>query len=75
VSDDRSDPSPDRSLSEYLGIGAAAAGAVIAGGAIGFAVDEGLDTVPVFLFVGLLVGVVAAVAFVYGKFRDSLRRP
>jgi hypothetical protein len=65
----------DRSLSAYLGIGTAAAGVVIICGGIGFAVDEGLGTLPVFVFVGLLVGVVGAVAFVYGKFRDSLRGP
>jgi F0F1-type ATP synthase assembly protein I len=65
----------DRSLSEYLGIGAAAAGVIVLGGAIGFAVDSGLGTLPVFVFVGLLVGIAAAVAFVYTKFRDSLRGP
>lgn len=65
----------DRSLSAYLGIGTAAAGVVIVCGGIGFAVDEGLDTVPVFLFVGLLVGVVGACAFVWTKFRDSLSGP
>jgi F0F1-type ATP synthase assembly protein I len=65
----------DRSLSEYLGIGAAAAGVVIAGGALGFAVDTGLDTLPVFVFVGLLIGIVAACVFVYTKFKDSLRGP
>jgi F0F1-type ATP synthase assembly protein I len=65
----------DRSLSEYLGIGAAAAGVVIAGGALGLAVDTGLDTLPVFVFVGLLIGIVAACVFVYTKFKDSLRGP
>jgi F0F1-type ATP synthase assembly protein I len=65
----------DRSPSQYIGIGAAAAGVVIVCGGLGFAVDEGLGTLPVFVFVGLLVGVVAGCAFVYGKFRDSLRGP
>lgn len=65
----------DRSLSEYLGIGAAAGGVVIAGGALGFAADSGLGTLPVFVFVGLLIGILAACAFVYTKFRDSLRGP
>jgi hypothetical protein len=65
----------DRSLSAYLGIGATAAGVVIICGGLGFVVDEGLGTLPAFVFVGLLVGVAAAVAFVYGKFRDSLRGP
>jgi F0F1-type ATP synthase assembly protein I len=65
----------DRSLSEYLGIGAAAAAVIIVGGAVGFAVDSGLGTLPVFVFIGLIVGVAAAVVFVYTKFRDSLRGP
>lgn len=65
----------DRSLSAYLGIGTAAAGAVVAGGAVGFAVDEGLGTLPVFIFVGLTVGIVGACVFVWSRFRDSLRGP
>jgi F0F1-type ATP synthase assembly protein I len=62
----------DRSLSAYLGIGTAAAGVVIVCGGLGFAVDEGLDTVPIFLVVGLVVGVVGACSFVWTRFRDSL---
>jgi len=69
VSDD------DRSLSAYLGIGMAAAGVVIVGGGLGFLLDESLGTLPVFVFVGLLIGVVAACVFVWTRFRDSLQGP
>jgi F0F1-type ATP synthase assembly protein I len=65
----------DRSLSAYLGIGTAAAGVVIVCGGLGFVVDEGLGTLPVFLFVGLVVGVAGACLFVWTRFRDSLRGP
>lgn len=65
----------DRSLSAYLGIGVAAAGMVVVCGGIGFAVDEGLGTLPIFVFVGLLVGIAAGSVFVWTKFRDSLRGP
>jgi F0F1-type ATP synthase assembly protein I len=65
----------DRSLSAYLGIGTAAAGVVIVCGGLGFLVDEGLGTLPVFLFVGLLVGVTGACVFVWTRFRDSLQGP
>ena len=65
----------DRSLSAYLGIGTAAAGVVIVCGGLGFLVDEGLGTLPVFLFVGLLVGVAGACVFVWTRFRDSLQGP
>lgn len=65
----------DRSLSAYFGIGAAAAAVIIVCGGLGFAVDTGLGTLPVFVFVGLIIGVAAACAFVWTKFRDSLHGP
>jgi len=71
MTDDRA----DRSLSEYLGIGAAAASIVIVCGALGFLLDVALGSLPVFVFVGLVVGIAAAVGFVYNRFRDALRGP
>lgn len=65
----------DRSLSAYLGIGAGAASMVVLCGGLGFAADEGLGTLPIFVFVGLLVGVAAASIYVWTRFRDSLRGP
>jgi F0F1-type ATP synthase assembly protein I len=65
----------DRSLSDFLGIGAAAAGILIGCGVIGFFVDLGLGSLPVFVFVGLVVGIAAAVGFIYSRFRDALRGP
>jgi hypothetical protein len=63
----------DRSLSAYLGIGAAAAGMVVVCGGLGLAADLGLGTLPIFVFVGLIVGIAAASTFVWTRFRDSLR--
>jgi F0F1-type ATP synthase assembly protein I len=67
--------SDDRSLSDFLGIGVAAAAILIGFGAIGFVVDVGLGSLPVFVFVGLAVGIAAAIAFIYSRFRDELRGP
>jgi F0F1-type ATP synthase assembly protein I len=65
----------DRSLSDYLGIGLLAAAVLVGCAVIGFLVDLALGSLPVFVFVGLVVGIAAAVGFVYSRFRDALRGP
>ena len=52
--------------------GITVAGAVAAGVALGWLVDHLLGTLPVFLFLGLLVGVAGAVWYLVLKFRTYL---
>jgi F0F1-type ATP synthase assembly protein I len=66
--------SDDRSWSAMLGIGLAAALLLVAGLVIGWVADTLLDTTPILLFVGLVIGIAAAGSYIYLRFRDSLNR-
>jgi len=56
----------------FLGLGTAAAACVGAGLGLGLLADDRLRTSPLFLLVGLALGVVAAVAMVVGQVRRLL---
>jgi F0F1-type ATP synthase assembly protein I len=58
--------------SEMLGVGATAAGAIAAGILLGLLVDHLLGTLPIFLFVGLLLGIAGSVWYLVLKFRSYL---
>lgn len=47
---------------------------IVAGLLIGLGVDALAGTAPVFLLVGLVVGVVAAIAYTVSKFKELLSR-
>ncbi len=57
---------------ELAGLGAMAAGAVIVPLVAGLLLDSALHTGPIFLLVGLALGVVGAVASVYVRFKRYL---
>ena len=65
---------PDRTLgwSELVGMGAVIAAELVAGLALGWLVDSLADTGPVFLLVGLFLGMAAAVIYTIVEFRKFL---
>lgn len=67
--------SPDRTLgwSELLGMGAVIAAELVAGLALGWLVDSLAGTGPVFLLIGLLLGIEAGVIYTVVQFRKYLR--
>lgn len=68
------DDAPDSpGWQELLGLGVASAALMAACGAVGWLIDSLLDTVPIFLLVGLLLGIAAAVAYTVRQFRKYLK--
>lgn len=63
---------PDKppSLSSAVRLGSAMAGLVVAGLLLGWFVDSRLHTLPVFVFVGLALGMTASGYLAYKKFRE-----
>ncbi len=61
------------SWQKLLGIGAVVAVTLVAGILLGLLVDSLAGTTPVFLFVGLLVGLAAAGAYAVTTFRQYLK--
>lgn len=59
--------------SQFLSMGAATAGVLVVCIGLGWLADQLLGTLPIFLFVGLLVGIVAAVAFIITTVRTYLK--
>jgi F0F1-type ATP synthase assembly protein I len=57
---------------ELLGMGGIAAGQVALGCVLGLLVDRAAGTAPVFLLVGLVLGIVASVTYVIVQFRKYL---
>ena len=66
-------PADSVGWSTLLGMGAAVAGAIVAGLGLGWLVDSLTGTAPVFLLVGLLLGVVGAVCYAILQFRTYLK--
>jgi F0F1-type ATP synthase assembly protein I len=66
---------PDRSLgwSALLGMGAVIAAELVAGLGLGWLVDTLADTTPIFLLIGLLLGIAAAVSYTVVEFRKYLK--
>jgi F0F1-type ATP synthase assembly protein I len=59
--------------SELLGMGVVIAAELAVGIVLGLVVDSAAGTGPIFLLVGLLIGVVAAVSSTVMKFRKYLK--
>ena len=57
---------------ELLGLGAGIAACVVGGIGIGWLVDWAVGTVPVFMLIGLCLGIAAGVLMGYGKIRSYL---
>jgi F0F1-type ATP synthase assembly protein I len=61
-------PSPGPTGTELAGLGMALAAGVVVPMVAGVVLDRALHTSPLFVFVGLAVGIVAAVALVYVRY-------
>lgn len=61
-------PSTGPSGAELAGLGMALAAAVVVPMVLGLLLDGALRTSPLFVFVGLAVGIIAAVALVYARY-------
>ena len=59
--------------SDFLGLGVTAAGVLIAGFALGWLVDHLAGTFPLFVFIGLLLGIIGAITYTVVRFRTYLR--
>lgn len=60
-------------LSELLGLGVSIAAILLVCLGLGWLVDTMLDSLPVFVLVGLAVGIAAAGAYVYVQFRKFMK--
>ena len=60
--------------SDLLGMGITIAGVIAVGVVLGLVVDHLLGTQPIFLFVGLLLGIAGAVSYLVSKFRKYLTK-
>ena len=65
---------PDEPLgwSALLGMGAVIAAQLVAGLALGWLVDRLANTTPIFLLVGLLLGIAGAISYTVVEFRKYL---
>jgi F0F1-type ATP synthase assembly protein I len=66
---------PDGGLgwSELLGMGSVIAAQLLVGLGLGWLVDTLADTTPVFLLIGLLLGIAGAVSYTVVEFRKYLQ--
>ena len=53
---------------ELAGLGMALAAVVVGPIVLGYVVDSAIHTSPLFVFVGLVAGIIAAVALVYARY-------
>ena len=60
---------------DLIGLGGMLAGAVIACTALGYLLDQALDTTPVFTLVGIALGMVAGSVGFWARVRSALRDP
>ncbi len=60
-------------LATLLGLGAATAAILLLGLGLGWAVDQAVDTLPVFTLAGLALGIVGASVYIYTKFTKFLK--
>lgn len=58
----------DPTWPSLLGMGTVAALIVVVGMALGWVADSALNTIPIFIFVGLALGITGATRFIYVKF-------
>jgi F0F1-type ATP synthase assembly protein I len=61
------------SWQELLGMGAVIAAVIAVGMGLGWVVDEIVNTVPIFILVGLALGIVGATAYTVTQFRKFLK--
>ncbi len=67
-------PGESPGLSDLLGMGLATAALLVVGAGLGWLVDASVGTTPVFLLVGILVGIAGAVSYTVRQFRRYLKK-
>ena len=67
-------PSGRPSIVSLIGIGSTAVGLVVGGVGLGWWLDSLLHTVPVFVFIGLAIGMVSSWLFAYATLRKFLKQ-
>ena len=60
-------------LSTLLGLAVTIAAFLVVGIGLGWLVDRMLDSLPLFIFVGLGVGILGACGYVYAQFRKFMK--
>lgn len=60
-------------LSTLLGMGVAIAAFLMVGLGLGWLVDKLLDSLPLFILIGLALGIVGASGYVYAQFKKFLK--
>ncbi|HEY3259212.1 MAG TPA: AtpZ/AtpI family protein [Pseudonocardiaceae bacterium] len=60
-------------LSTLLGLGATIAAVLLVGLGLGWLLDEVLDSLPLFVLIGLALGVVGASGYVYAQFKKFMK--
>lgn len=66
-------PQDELGWSEVLNMGVVLAAAILAGLGLGWLVDSLIGTTPIFLFLGLALGVAGAVRYSYVELRKYLK--
>lgn len=66
-------PNGGPELSTLLGLGVSIAAFLVAGLGLGWWLDSLLDTLPVFIMVGLALGIAGAGAYVYVQFKKFMK--
>ncbi|MCW2497779.1 AtpZ/AtpI family protein [Jatrophihabitans sp.] len=66
-------PREDLGWSDLLNMGVTVAAAIVLGLGAGWLVDSLADTTPIFLFLGLALGIAGAVRYTYLEFRKYLK--
>jgi F0F1-type ATP synthase assembly protein I len=68
------EPSGRPSVASLIGIGSTVVILVVGGVGLGWWLDSVLHTVPVFVFIGLAIGMASAWIFAYAKLRKFLKQ-
>jgi F0F1-type ATP synthase assembly protein I len=66
-------PQEPASPRELIGVGSAIAGLIAGGMLLGWFVDTRVGTSPVFVLIGLAIGMIAACYYGYVKFRSFMK--
>ena len=66
-------PQQPASPRELIGVGSGIAGLIAGGMLLGWFIDSRAGTLPVFVFIGLTVGLVTACYYAYVKFRSFMK--
>ena len=60
-------------LSTLLGLGVTTAALLLVGLGLGWLIDEVLDSLPLFVLIGLALGIIGASGYVYAQFKKLMK--